>query len=372
MAAGKRTVVLFEDDPGFGLQIERAIRKELPAGFSLERFKPKTKPKTKKVQPSEAYEDRIRKEFLALPYKNAALIISDRDLSRTNTYEGLSEAVISKISAELGIPICLYARGVGNDQLERLRNWSDSRIILDSSSPEDMAKQIAVIATGFLDVTKQLTKILLKKGKAQPTTPAAVMAHILGYPESTDTVSLYGSGDQKMVAEILPFAKKGAAGRKDLEKRLPCLFGYWLYDSILRYPGLLVNEVAAASHLNIDVDVFRSDVKVRKLFSNAVYDGPFHHNSSVHWWRSKLDDIVAGAGCEDGRSFVGKKLNRKIRPCQCSIDPKRKAGWYCMVTKKPVSLENSRGNISWFPQGADLARINKRDFEQIGPWLGLF
>lgn len=372
MTASKHTVVLFEDDPNFGLQIEKTIRKELPTGFCLVRFSPKTMPKTKKVPPDEAYEDRIRKEFLAQPYKDAALIVSDRDLSRTGSYPGLSEAVISKIAAELGIPICLYARGVGNDQLERLRNWSDSRIILDSSSPEHMANQIAVIATGFLDVTMQLTKTLLKKGKARPTTPAAVMAHVLGYPESTDTVSLYGSGDQKMAAEILPYAQKGAAGRKNLEKRLPCLFGYWLYDSILRYPGLLVNEVAAASYLNIDVDTFQSDTKIRRLFASAVYKGPFHDKGDVHWWRSKLDDLLADAGCEDGCSLVEKRLKRKIKSCQCSIDPKRKAGWYCMVTKKPVSLQNSRGNISWFPQGADLARINKKDFEQIGPWLGLF
>ncbi len=366
MVASKHTVLLFEDDQDFGLQIEKAIRKEIPTGFCLVRFNPKTKPKTKKVPPDETYEDRIRKALLSQPYKDAALIVSDRDLSRTGTYPGLSEAVISKIAAELGIPICLYARGVGSGLLERQRNWSDSRIILDSSSPEYMATQIAVIATGFLDVTKQLKKTLLKKGKARPTTPAAVMAHILGYPESTDTVSLYGSGDQKMVSEILPYAKKG------LERRLPCLFGYWLYDSILRYPGLLVNAVAAASYLNIDVDAFQSDAKIRRLFVSAVYKGPFHDKRDVHWWRDKLDDLLADASCEDGRAFAEKKLKRKIRPCQCSVDPKRKAGWYCMITNKPVSLENSRGNISWFPQGADLARINKKDFEQIGPWLGLF
>ena len=42
-----------------------------------------------------------------------------------------------------------------------------------------------------------------------------------------------------------------------------------------------------------------------------------------------------------------------------------------MVTKQPVSLENSRGNISWFPPGADLARIRTDVYNDVGPWLGL-
>lgn len=366
MATGRHTVVLFEDDKQFGTQVEKAIRNSLPAAFKLVRFKPGEQ----KAVGDRAHEDRVRDELSDTQYKNVTLIVSDRDLSKTQTYSGLSEAVISKIAAEFGIPMCLYARGVSVNLLDRQKNWGDNRIVLDSSSPDEMAEEVAVLAAGFLDIDKKLKRILALTGAKRPKTPAAVMAEILDHPELTDQVSLYGSGDQKMVAEILPYATKG--DRRSLRKRLPSLLGYWLFDSILRYPGLLVNEVAASSYLNIDAKTFREDVRARQLFAGALYNGPFRRRDQPYWWRSELDDLIADAGCKDGRSFAEKKLKRKVAASKCSIDSKLNAGWYCMATKKPVSRENSRGNISWFPQGADLARINKIDYEKIGPWLGLF
>jgi hypothetical protein len=41
-----------------------------------------------------------------------------------------------------------------------------------------------------------------------------------------------------------------------------------------------------------------------------------------------------------------------------------------MLSKKPVSLENSKGGLTWFPRGADLARISNKKFEEDVPWLG--
>ena len=41
-----------------------------------------------------------------------------------------------------------------------------------------------------------------------------------------------------------------------------------------------------------------------------------------------------------------------------------------MLTQQPLSASNSRGGISWFPSGADLARIRKDKFEQITALVG--
>jgi hypothetical protein len=196
------------------------------------------------------------------------------------------------------------------------------------------------------------------------------MALILEKPELTDRIALYGSGDQKMVAEILPFAEKSK--RAELKKRLPCLLGYWLYDSILRFPGLLVNSVAAASYLNIEVETYKNSEKIQRLFSSALYEGPFRDPDSPLWWRGTLDDLTLAGNCKDGNSLARKKLKRSFPVCTCSFDSKKTAGYYCIATKNPVSFENSHGNISWFPPGADLARIRNDVFDEIGPWLGLF
>jgi hypothetical protein len=45
------------------------------------------------------------------------------------------------------------------------------------------------------------------------------------------------------------------------------------------------------------------------------------------------------------------------------------AGYYCMLRELPVSFENSKGGLPWFPRGADLARVSRSAYEQLGPWL---
>jgi hypothetical protein len=122
----------------------------------------------------------------------------------------------------------LYARGYRDDLLERQRSWGDGRIVLESEKPATMASKICVLAKGFIEIREKLKSVLALKGKNRPEFPAAVMANILGKPELTDQIALYGSGDQKMVAEILPFAAKNQQAK--FKQRLPCLLGYWLYD----------------------------------------------------------------------------------------------------------------------------------------------
>jgi hypothetical protein len=366
MKNSKSKVVLFEDDPKFGPQIEAAIRRHLPVSIELVTFVSKLTQKTF----SDPYEDQLRKELLNRTYANTVLIVSDRDLSKTKNYTGLSEAIVSKVAAELGVPICLYARGTTDDVLERQKMWGDGRIVLDSEDSEAMAIKIHTLVDGFQQISKKLPGILKLKGKKKLLTPSAVMASLLKHPEFTDKIALYGSGDQKMVAEILPFTVEKKV--KQLKKRLPCLLGYWLFDSIFRFPGLLVDSVAAASYLNIEVETFVKNGKVKNLFKSALYDGPFADASDPHWWRAKLDDILGAGNSKDGLSYIQRKLKQNFEFCRCTVNSKIPAGYYCVATKKPVSAENSKGNISWFPPGADLARIRNDVFEEIGPWLGLY
>jgi len=88
------------------------------------------------------------------------------------------------------------------------------------------------------------------------------------------------------------------------------------------------------------------------------------------WWRGMLDDLIANSGYADGLQFARKKGNPKIARSECCEDPSKTAGYYCIISKQPVSLENSKGGLSWFPRGADLTRISKTKFEEYSPWLG--
>jgi hypothetical protein len=169
-----------------------------------------------------------------------------------------------------------------------------------------------------------------------------------------------------MIAELMPV--RGANDEVTLKRRIPTALGYWLYDSVLRFPGIVVNEIAAASYLNIDAEQFRDRPRIQGLFSSALYQGPFADPKAPIWWRDKLDDLLQKAKAKDGRSLVHKVLKTTVKPC---FDGKKRAGYYCVVTGKPVSKENSRGQISWLPRGADLSRVRKDIYEELAPWIGL-
>ncbi len=77
------------------------------------------------------------------------------------------------------------------------------------------------------------------------------------------------------------------APKEKRNRHLSCLLGYWLWDSVLRYPGVVVNMVAASSDLNIEQEVFENEDDVRNCFSPALYDGPFKEAKGSMWWRTR-------------------------------------------------------------------------------------
>lgn len=356
-------IVLFEDRPDQAKLIIASVKKKLKDDSSIVVFEPLPE----NPRDNQLYEDRLLAELSSSTYKNASLFVTDRDLSRTKNYQGLSEAVVTKVAALFGLPLCKYAQGEADDVFNRQRQWGDAQIVLDSSNLDRMGAKIAILARGFQEIRVSLKYLESKGADSDKRTPATAMAFILGRPQLADKIALYASGDQKMAAEILPFSKKSKFA--EFKKRLPTIFGYWLYESILRFPGLLLDAVAASSYLDISQTDFSKNKKINGLFKNALYKGPFSDPDDAHWWRSDLDEILTGANCESGRAFVKKKLDIQASPC---LDHGKRAGFYCMISKTPVSEANSVGNISWFPPGADLARVRKDLYEEIGPWLGLY
>ena len=356
------SVLIFEDDPKFAALLGVQIERQLGATAKVSVFKPKLFGRG-----AGTFEDRLKAEIGGLK-SGVNLWVSDRDLSATPQFMGFSESAVSRVANELALPVCLYARGNGNELLDRQRNWTEGRIILDASrGPDEMGRQIAILYRGFLELGEKLESTLLKLSQSSSLTltPSRVLSEILGKPDIADKLALYGSGDQKVLADLLPF-------RGDhLGLRIPRILGYWLCDSVLRFPGITVNAVAAASYLNIAQQAFENDERIQKLFRRAIYKGPFADVKSPLWWRPDLDEILLKRGWTNGHELCNS-LGIEVEECRCSVDARLQAGYYCMIRKLPVSRENSKGNISWFPSGADLARIATPEYEEIGPWLGLF
>jgi hypothetical protein len=315
------------------------------------------------VEKTRMYDARLESMLGTAPYADATLIMADRDLSKSvkQNFAGLSVSAVATASKKLALPICSYSRRPEEEDYEWRARWEEGHIVLQFTSEDELARQAVTAARGFSTISAALPAVMQSKVN---NSPAKLLAAILQKPDYAEKIALYGVGDQNRLSDI--------ASTKPHDKmlqRMTRFLGYWLWDSLLRYPGLFVNEVAAASYLNIAVEDFVK-TEVRSVFEEAIYCGPFADSKHQQWWRGVLDDIVSHEDCADGRELVEKKLHVVVEPCLCSVDSAKSAGYYCIISRKPVSLDNSKGGLSWFPRGADLTRVSNPRFEEYGPWLG--
>ena len=358
-------ILIFDDDPDERHSVVKGLRKKLRGrSAKIREFDGLDDPKE-----GDSYERHlltwVDEEFSD---EDIGLIVCDKELGRYEKYHGLSATQISQVAIEKGIPFCQYSRQANESGREmasflRLKDWDSEEITLDGLDPQTWVPQIASLFQGFELIRSSYAKVAQKC-----KTPAATLAAILKHPESESRIALYGSGDQGLLKEILVYYNPDEPDIDALRQRMPRFLGKWLFLSVLRFPGILVNEAAASSYLNIDCGDFKKS-KVQALFSKGKYTGPFA-DLRHWWWRHTLDDLLDKAECEDGREFASKS-KVKVRAC-LDPDSKKQAGYYCMLTKAPVSEENSRGGISWFPSGADLARIRKDKFEEITTLVGMY
>ena len=361
--------LVFEDNPERAKDITSRISKSLGQHVQVLSFIDEVPARMEK----EAIEDILSRVLQSDTYVkgNIGLIVCDKALERFDKLRVTSEAVVSSVAKRLGIPICLYERGGGElgGSLQYRKPWEKGAIVVDIDSPTS-GQECASLYRGFQSIADGLARIT--DDKFRKMTPAEVLARILGKPEETDRMALYGAGEQGILAELLEFYDANRGAVKGLrEKHYPRVLGNWLYTSILRFPGILVDEAACSSYLNIRPDDLAKP-SIDRLFANAKYKGPFGSYRSW-WWRRDLDSILAKAQCATGLQYVQKRT-MKARPCLCceNTDGTHPAGFHCMITGKPVCEKHSRGGISWFPSGADLARVWDREYKKIGPFLGLY
>lgn len=350
----KPVILIFEDTIDNANSLERNLAK-LSNDFDVQIFS------AKDSDSSDSFVERLALELKH--YENILLIVSDMDLSKTDKFKGLTDAVIYRVAQELGLPTAYYSTALGGSEGRRLDQAGDGRILLGSTDYEKISQRIDVLANGFLQINSLMESIAANPVEQRPQSPSALIAYLIGRSETADRIDLYLSGDQRMAAEILSSPKDGRI------KRHATIFGTWVYDSLMRYPGVFLSDVSAASYLNISVSDFgREDV--RAIFEGCKYSGPFADSSYPLYWRDEIDRMLASSNVENGLELVqARSLN--VAPCMCSVDGSLEAGYYCMVTELPVSFERSVGNISSFPPGADLARLAEPVYDELSPWLSV-
>jgi len=350
----KPVILLFEDTEDNANRLQEYLR-AVSGRFNVQIFS------AQDLDSDDSFVERLGAELKH--YERILLIVSDMDLSKTNRFKGLTDAVVFRVAHELGIPTAFYSTALEGAEGRRLDQAGDGRILLGSNNYEQIAHRIAVLADGFQAINQSMLEIASSPVSDRPKTGASLVARLIGRDSTTDRIDLYLSGDQRIAAEILSSPKDSILARQST------IFGTWIYDSLMRYPGVLLNSVSAASYLNVSLDDF-SKAEILAVFDPARYDGPFTDFEAPLYWREVLDGMLAENDAEDGLELLSHRGINASR-CQCSVDPTLDAGYYCMVNEAPVSYEKSIGNISTFPPGADLARLSEPVFDELSPWLSV-
>ncbi|MCU1264511.1 MAG: hypothetical protein JWM21_829 [Acidobacteria bacterium] len=140
----------------------------------------------------------------------------------------------------------------------------------------------------------------------------------------------------------------------------------WILTVVLRYPGIVYNELTAATRLGISLASFNLP-KLRELITPAQYQGMFC-DDQVRWWRGRLFNIaqglllkheIRGAISEQFREAYRKEFDEPLEPAVCIYDGTPTADWVCHILRAPVKQENS---VPYYPDSRpsvmDQARVS--------------
>jgi len=144
----------------------------------------------------------------------------------------------------------------------------------------------------------------------------------------------------------------------------------WIRKTLIKYPGILYDQIHSATFLGISLDEFLSD-SFQEFFTKAKYSGVFAPPEG-RWWKSKLQEIAESImdekemdllTCEGFPLAWERTKNRKIERSKCVFSGESHAEWVCYILKKPVKIKYS---LSYKPDSRpavmDEARVS---FEAI-------
>jgi len=309
---------------------------------------------------TEALEDRLA-TYLNSRKDEIKLLVIDHDLSGFKN-DKLSEPVISIASHSASIPLVRYAR-INRKTVDNLADAIDAgtefSIKIDTNDEINAARKIINIYDGFSKIKTELNKV---KKSIQNRGAHSIIAAITNAKTQEDNFWMYVSGSG-LLRELIELNgvmnSKGLSETKKealIKDRLSYILGYWFYNIVLAFPGVILNKTATYSYLQIKEEDFN---KYKENFKEAKYNGPFSLNEEF-WWKESLDEILDNHDVETGFDLLQKN--------GVEIE-KEDYGYYCIMTKKPISYEESK-SLSWLPNGAILSRVSEELYEQYAPFFG--
>ncbi len=349
-------VVVFEDAlRNFEHLSREASPKLLPLDCNLVRFEPKALPIPSSSQTKD-FGASLTEFLLSSP--STLLVVLDEDLVE---YEGVvSRSAVHGACNEARIPVALYHFITGRDEhARRIRRWGESVIMIDNSEHwSEIGTQCASIAKGVLTIRQALEQ---NRGGSL----AEIIPRMMGAPTDAE-IQL---NQYRFFVDQSVDASGGAAN--DSLRVVSTAILYWIQNQVLQFPGVLLNAVAAASHLDIDHEQFSSRPEIQGPFKEALYVGPLVEMGPF-WWTTKLDDILAARTPLDSKSVITghdllEQMNISASRSRC-MEGHDGSGYYCIIERRPVCIDHSVEPQGWLPAGATMSRIYRKTYDGLAPW----
>lgn len=354
-------ILVVDDEPQIGQQIVAAIKDR--GGFDAS-LAPMTG-----LYPNEGLRAHLVKEA-----DHLACVVLDVDLTKVADAARVYASEVLANAQDLGIPTVVYAQHPLSGRAGiPLSNWNEGHIyIARSIHIPEAGRHIHMVATGANAIHDALSRRLKGKQVRDPAS-ADFVAELLGAPAGSKTdLAAYLRGHFEATPatqEILQKARESAS--PDLRARaFSTSLTYWLHNVALHYPGMMGDEVAIGSYLDIAPESLRK-ASVQTLLAPAQYKGPMADLRPT-WWLSAVNNIVDSLPGESlkRRERVEKAIGEALlhSPCSGPGEP-HSAGGVCVVTRRAVCDKHGVSNISMLPRPAWLSRVSLEWQDMFGPWF---
>lgn len=353
--------ILIVDDVGRQLdELRDAVDKELGNQVEIRAWRP-----TRDENPEAEFQKKVD--------ESTVLVITDYDLTEAQT--GLFGSAIVGWCQRKFIPVGDFSRG-NKAALPAEPNQYEIRVPTD---PDRAPKYVASLYSGFhairTTIESEWDVVSAKKS------PSAVLAHILSREDEESRFLLYssklGTANAALMEEISGSEDPTA---NDKRRLLAYVVGHLLLNSVLRFPGPIIDGRALAAFLAISGAELP---RVEHLFNAAKYEGPFREIDRFYWF-SAIDSVLDELAREDpeetevetigqlNREAIERKLGVVLARHECPRCGGINGGFLCPFTSKTVCTRQDCSVMSnaWIPQGARLSRIEKDFYDEWAPMLG--
>jgi len=362
-------VILFEDDPRRSEKLQEDFEQamaEYDSGIEI------SEPDISESSPDlETLRQALQGDQPAL------LVMLDWDLGERP--DGITRGDVKEVCTEEDIPLVIYHRPESSfTQTEQFEEYDTDDIKFESSKPiEEVGRDGAGIAVGFQEIQNRTSQVFDEylEGNSS-SSPAPMIYQILNAPESV-------AGELEQYNWGTPDAMFGAPDdNEDFDQttriqRWSTHLGYWIWNELLTFPGVLLNPTATAAYLDINHKTFQENHEYLDALEDARYDGPFW-KLDYWFWLPELDSVRGDVMNDtDSQLPIGPEIFDRlglpaIERSECHDENEGGhpgARYYGAMIEAPVCKEHSKRPEGLIPPGATRTRVSSTKYEKYMPWM---